>query len=384
MDGGAANLRQAELIDTPRAFAELIASLRNQPVVGLDTEAASFHKFRDRIYLLQISSPDRTAVVDPLAVGGLSPLKEWLSDSATEFVFHDADYDLRLFYHEYGLRITKLFDTRVAAQFLNLPSIGLAALLEQRYQVKTDKRFQRADWSLRPLSPEMVEYAATDTHYLPRLREAFRSELAQMDRLSWVEEECELSRTVEWAPPEPPEVSFLRMKGARDLDRRGLAVLRELVVWREQTAALADRALFRVLANETLLLLAARRPVSLAELEGIRGVGRDTMARRAADILAAVQRGLSVPDSALPAFERRPRFRPDPRFEARVDRLKQWRVGLATRVGLPPGLLLPNATVEAVARTEPSSARELLLVPGIRRWQVGEFGAELLAMAAAP
>ena len=118
----------------------------------MDTEAASFHRYRDRVYLLQTSSRSETAVVDPLAVG-LAQFADLLADPAIEIVFHDADYDLRLLDREYGLRTTNIFDTRIAAQLLNEPGVGLAALLEKYLGVRLDKRFQRADWSTRPLSP---------------------------------------------------------------------------------------------------------------------------------------------------------------------------------------------------------------------------------------
>ena len=373
----------AQSITTPEAFAQLLVEWGEEPVVGLDTEAASFHRYRDRVYLLQASTPTKTAVVDPLGTGGIAALAPWFESGRTEFIFHDADYDLRLMHREAGLRLHRLFDTRIAAQFLNLPSIGLGAILEARFGITTDKRFQRADWSARPLTSEMVAYAATDTRYLPALRDSFRSELARIGRLSWVEEECQLLTTVEWPPPEPPEQAFLRTKGARDLDRRGLAVLRELYVWREGVAARLDRALFRVLGNEALVRLAMERPLTEVALAKIPGVGVENATRRGGELLDAIRRGLAVPDRDLPAFERRPRYRPDPTFDARLERLKAWRVPLAARYDLPPGILAPNGILEAVARAVPRDLDQLMAIPGIRRWQAGEFGAEMLAVVGA-
>jgi len=366
------------LVTTPDEFSRLIEQWGDEPVVGIDTEAASFHKYRDRVYLLQLSTANDTAVVDPLGTQGITLLRDWLAAGRTEFIFHDADYDVRLMHREAGLRVHRLFDTRVAAQFLNLPNIGLAALLSERFGVATDKRFQRADWSARPLSPEMVVYAATDTRYLPELRSQLLDELTRLGRASWAAEECEILSRVEWPVPDPPEEAFLRMKGARDLDRRGLAVLRELFVWRDRTAARLDRALFRVLGNEPMLTLAAAQPRSLEALGKIPGVGAENAARRGQEILDAIGRGLAVPDRELPAFERRPRHRPDPAFDARVERLKAWRVGLAERYQLSPGLLAPNGILEAVARAVPATVDDLMRVPGVRRWQAQEFGAELL------
>lgn len=371
----------APLIETPEAFARLVDTWRHEAVVGLDTEAASFHRFHDRVYLLQLSTATETVIVDPVGSGGLEPLRPWFEEGNTEFIFHDADYDLRLMYHEYGLRIQRLFDTRVAAQFLNLPAIGLGAILEARFGVRTNKRFQRADWSARPLAPEMIDYAATDTRHLPALRLEFMAELSAAGRLGWVEEECTLLTRVEWASAGPDDERFLKLKGARDLDRRGLAVLRELFQWRESVGADLDRALFRVMGNEVLLQLAADRPEDVAALSRIRGFGADNLARRSADVLAAIARGLAVPDDVLPAFPRRARHRPDPAFESRLDRLKAWRIPAAERYQLSPGLIAPNATLEAIARAAPSSIEGLRDIAPIRRWQIEEFGGEWIAAA---
>lgn len=374
---------EPRLIADRPGFDSLVAEWQDEPVVGIDTEAASFHRFRDRVYLLQLSTPSQTVIVDPIGTNGLESLRPWFDHGTTQFIFHDADYDLRLMHREAGLRVRNLFDTRVAAQFLNLPGIGLAAILESRFGIRTDKRFQRADWSARPLTLDMLTYAATDTHYLPDLRIAFREELTAIGRLGWVEEECQLLTAVEWASPEPPEQTFLKIKGARDLDRRGLAILRELHIWREGIAERLDRALFRVIGNETLVSLASAPPQDLKALERIRGIGAENAARRGPEILAAIERGLAVPDSDLPAFPRHPRYRPDPAFDVRVERLKAWRATLADRINLPPGLVAPNATLEGVARAAPTTTDELLNVAGIRRWQAIEFGNELLALVAA-
>ena len=371
---------EPHLIADQPAFESLVAEWQREPVVGIDTEAASFHRFRDRVYLLQLSTPNQTVIVDPIGTNGLESLRPWFDHGTTQFIFHDADYDLRLMHREAGLRVRNLFDTRVAAQFLNLPGIGLGAILESRFNIRTDKRFQRADWSARPLTAEMLTYAATDTRYLPDLRIAFLEELAAIGRLGWVEEECQLLTTVEWPSQEPPEQTFLKIKGARDVDRRGLAILRELHVWREGIAERLDRALFRVIGNETLVALASAPPQDLKALERIRGIGAENAARRGPEILAAIERGLAVPDGDLPTFPRHPRYRPDPAFEVRMERLKTWRATLATRINLPPGILAPNATLEGVARTAPTTTEELLDVVGVRRWQVNEFGTEMIAL----
>jgi len=359
-------------------FEALVSELCLEPVVGIDTEAASFHRYRDRVYLLQLSSATQTYVVDPLAVGGLPGFDQLLESRQAELVFHDGDYDLRLLYHEYGYRVRSLFDTRIAAQFLNEPAIGLGSLLDKYFGVATDKRFQRADWSTRPLTRGMIEYAATDTRHLAALRNQLRSGLEAAGRLAWVEEECQLLTSVEWAPPDPAESAALRMKGARTLDPRGLAVLQQVFAWREVVAATLDRALFRVVGNETLLAISANPPRSREALAKVRGLGRELVATRGEELLEAIERGRAIADEDLPRFPKSRRPKPDPDFDQRLDRLKALRNELALRFDLAPGVLCPNASLEAIARAEPRSLEALAALPGIRRWQVSAFGREVL------
>lgn len=346
--------------------------------MAIDTEAASFHRYRDRVYLVQVSTRAETHLIDPVALPGLSGLGELLADPGIEKLFHDADYDLRLLGYEFGFRAVNLFDTRVAAQFLNEPGIGLGALLEKYIGVRPDKRFQRADWSARPLTQPMLEYAAMDTRHLPDLRDLMRDQLVGRGRLEWVLEECALLTAVRWAEPVPPEDAALAVKGLRALPPRAQAVFRELYVWRARTAEALDRAAFRVMGNEVLFALAQQPPADSAALAGIKGVGREVAERRGAEVIAAIRRGLALPENELPRLPRAVRQRPDPVFDARLERLKALRAGLAARENLAPGVLCPNWLLEAIARAAPASLEELGRVDGIRRWQVGVIGTDLL------
>jgi ribonuclease D len=372
------------LIQSQPELEQLVARLRSKPLLAVDTEAASFHRHRDRVYLLQISSREETAIIDPLAVDSLTVLGTLLAEPTIEVVFHDADYDLRLLHQEYGINASNLFDTRVAAQLLNEPGVGLAALLEKYLGVHLDKRFQRADWSARPLSAEMLEYAAADTRHLPELRDILQKRLLALGRLPWAEEEFELLAQVRWSPQSTDEPAYLRMKGAKALSGRSLAVLRELYLWRDELAQRLDRAAFRILNNEPMLAMAKSPPADLVALKEVRGIGTEQMERRGKDILAAVQRGLAVPEQELPRIPRPVRRPQDPAYEARLERLKSLRNQLAIRYDLAPGVLCSNGTLEAIARVNPSSADGLAQVRELRRWQLKEFGGELLAALRQP
>ena len=369
-------------LDTPDAADAYLREVADAREIALDTEGASFHRFVDRVYLLQVTArrpggQEVSAVIDPLAAGTLPALAALVADPAVEIVFHDADYDLRLLHQDYGWTPTRLFDTRIAAQLLGIKAFGLAALLEREFGLKLDKKHQRADWSMRPLTDDMLDYASHDTRWLLGLRDRLRAQLGKAGRLGWAEEEFARLEGTRWADEDPSQ-GFLKLKGARDLNRRELALLRELVQWRDGIARDLDRATFRVAGNEVLLEIARRAPRTRDELAAIKGVPRGSLEQRGAEMLEAVKRGLAVPDADLPRFPRAPRWDRDPDFDARVSRLRGVRDDAAARLDLDPGVLLSRERLEAVARRNPRSMEELATLPELRRWQVEELGPALL------
>lgn len=370
------------LVSDAASLEVLAARLRNAPRVAFDTEAASFHRYTDRVYLIQVSSDHETALVDPLALADLSPLGALLADERIEIVLHDADYDLRVLDRDYGFRARRVFDTRVAAQLLGEPAIGLAALLEKYLGVRLDKKLQRADWSIRPLTPAMIAYAAADTMHLPALRDLLAGKLEAAGRWAWAEEEFAQLEDLRWTAP-PAQEGYLRLKGSGLLPRRSQAVLRAVHQWREQVARTLDRSPFRVMPNEALLALARSVPQSPEQLHAVRGFPASLAKRYGDQLLAAVERGLATPLDALAMPERRPRQRPDAAQEARFERLKQLRNRRAQEVGLEPGVICPNGALQAIARAAPTRGEELLGIGELRRWQVEAMGAAAILGAAA-
>jgi ribonuclease D len=374
---------EVSLIESQQAFDQLLERFRGEPLLAVDTEAASFHRYHDRVYLIQVSSRETTAVIDPLKVRDLGALGELLADPEVEVVLHDADYDLRILDRDYQFRARRVFDTRIAAQLLNEPGIGLAALLEKFFGVRLDKKHQRADWSRRPLTAGMLAYAAADTRHLPALRDRLQQELQAAGRWPWASEEFALLEGVRWSPPGPADEAYLRLKGARRLKGRPLAVLRELYAWREDTARELDKALFRVVTNEALLALAEAAPTSKAALQEVRGLSAEVVGRRGDQVLAAIQRGLQSPPGRGPVVERERRAPRDPEAEARLERIKAARNRRAIELNLAPGVLCPNAVLEAIARSRPSTVRELAAVPGMKQWQAAVLGEELIRILGA-
>jgi ribonuclease D len=363
----------AVYLDKTPEVDRFLSEISDVKELALDTEGASFHRFLDRIYLLQISTRKHSAIIDPLPIGSPAKLGQMLQSKAVEVVFHDADYDLRLLHQDYGWHVTNIFDTRVASQLLGIKSFGLAALLGQYFGVKLDKKHQRADWSMRPLTPDMLEYAAQDTRYLLQLKDQMKEQLERRGRLHWAQEEFARLEGTRWEVEESME-GFLRLKGARDLSRRELAVLREIANWRDTVAAQLDRATFRVMGNEALFEIARRAPKNTAELGAIKGMPKGMIERAGADIISAIRRGMEAPEAELPKFPKGQRWNKDRDFDEKVDRLKLVRDAAATRLDLDPGVLCSRERLENVARSDAKTIEDLAAVPDLRRWQIEEMG----------
>ena len=368
------------LVTEPAELTAAVAELRRAPVVAVDTEAASFHRYVDRIYLIQLSTDARSILIDPLALSDLSPVGDLLADPQVEKVFHDADYDLRTLDRDYSFRARRVFDTRVAAQLAGEPAIGLASLAEKYCGVTLVKTHQKADWSARPLSPAMLAYAAADTRYLPALREALAGRLRELGRLDWAAEEFTRVESLRWTGGGDGADAYLRLKGAKALQPRQLAALRELHRWRETAAAAEDKAPFRIIGNEALLAAARSLPASEHDLAAIpRAELPPTLARRhGASLIDAVARARAIPERDLPVLERAPRPPRDPEFDVRLEKLKVARNQQATVLGIDPGVLCGGRGLEAVARINPRDRATLDAVPELRRWQIAVLGDALL------
>lgn len=370
------------ILTTTAEVTELAEELAREPAIAVDLEADSMHSFREKVCLLQFSTPGATVLLDPLAGADLSALAPVLADPGIRKIFHAADYDLRCLYRDFGFTVRGLFDTMVACQFLGEEKVGLADVLGKHYGVTLDKQYQRADWSLRPLSAEMVRYAAEDTRHLHRLAAQLEERLQEKGRLGWVAEEFSLLEQVRFAEADGP--LFLRAKGASALDRRQLAVLEALLQWRTGEAQRRDCPPFKVLGNASLIELAKNAPKSLQGLVGIEGISPRLVDRYGRQLLQAVEAGMAVPENDLPVFPRGERREKDPDAERRFKQLREWRQKQAEKLSMEPGVLINNATLEEIARRRPASIAALAEVSGLKSWQREAFGAELLRAAGKP
>ncbi len=335
----------SELEKTVQAFAPLER-------IALDTEADSLHCYFDKLCLIQITIPGQNLLVDPLANISLDPLFRALEGKTV--IIHSADYDLRLLRRTGYTGPTVLFDTMIGARLCGATEFGLAALLQQHFGVTLAKASQKANWALRPLSREMLEYAVNDTLNLLTLAEIQEARLRELGRWNWFEQMCErqirLSSIIKDKDPD----TLWRISGYADLSPRGSAILRSLWHWRDQEAQAADRPAFHVLNNDGLLDVADRfdkgQPVEPKHLRG----NRKTRFFEAAD------QALRLPESEWPQTIRKPRLRTTPEQETRFRELRKHRDAVAAKLQLDPTLIAPKGILEQLSRNELHAIESLL------------------------
>lgn len=371
------NLPPFELVTDAESLALCLAALRGEPLLAIDLEANSMFAYRERVCLIQLSTPTQDFVIDPVEPLDLEPLGRILADSAVQKVFHAAEYDLILLKREYGWELHNLFDTMWASRILGYQRYGLANMLEQLYGVKLDKRFQKSDWCKRPLTPAQLQYAQLDTHYLLQLRHDLHGQLTKAGLLAEASETFTQQSRIELNDQPFDPDNFWNLHGVRDLTRRQQAILKELFVYREQVAQRTNLPLFKVMADRTLLELAQLEPTSLAQLNSVHGMSNGQIRRRGARILQAVQRGQAAP---LPTRPRHNRKRTPEAVLNRYEKLHNWRKETAVSRGVESDVILSRQALWDIAGGNPNSMATLSKIKSIGEWRCQTYGEEILAV----
>jgi ribonuclease D len=370
------SLPPVEYIRRTRDLRQLVQRLRGVPLLAVDTESNSLYAYYERVCLVQLSTREADYIVDPLAMDDISPLGDLLGDPATEIVFHAAEYDVITLKRDYGFTFVNIFDTMMAARICGWPQTGLGNILVDQFGIVADKRFQRADWSRRPLDADQLRYAQMDTHYLPALRDRLLNELAGLGRL---EEGRELFAALPDLPPAghvfDPD-GFWRIQAVRALRPGQIAIARELYLARDDIAQRHDWPPFKVFNDQVLARLATLAPRRPEDLEGLKGISPRLLNQESGVLLEAVARGRK----AKPPSPPRRRTPPDPDVQARYDLLHDWRKRRAAERGVESDIIASRETLWALAQRPPVSLADLENVPGLGPWRRATYGAELLDM----
>jgi len=373
----------AEHVQPPYEMVEKLPDLRRIAkdlhagrIIGVDLEADSMFHYQEKVCLVQMASNDRTFLIDPLALKDLSPLVPVFADPGVRKVFHGADYDIRSLYRDFGIEVRSLFDTQIAARFLGLRKTSLASLLKDLSGLVIEKKYQKKDWSQRPLPPAMCAYAARDACHLVELSKVFEEKLRVKGLLFCVEEECEVLSKVRPAPMEETPF-FLRFKGAGNLDSQSLAVLEALLKFRNELARKQDRPPFKILGNIPIMEMAQKKPVSVRELESVGRLSARQIKSLAGPILQRISQALRLPEEALPSYPHKPRSAYDPKVASRIRALREWRVKRSKGLNIDSALTLTNAQIRSLADAPPQKPGDLQGMGGLRNWQKRLFGNEI-------
>ena len=366
-----------EFVETSDALARLAERLLQASRVAVDTESNSLHAYREQVCLIQFSVPDGDYLVDPLALDDLSPLAPVFSSPEIETIFHAADYDLIVLGRDFDFTCGRLFDPMWGGRILGWHHVALADILQEHFDVRPNKKYQRYDWGRRPLNHKAKTYARMDTHYLIPLRDLQQAELKAAGRWAEAQEVFEYLRTHVPEPPSPdPKTDFWRLKGLHRLNVREKRVLYRLHLWRERMAQEMDRPPFKVISRRRLINLAHIHPRSYKGLRAA-GLTKYQTHRFGKGILKA----LHAKPQPLPPMPPEDPTAP-PEVQDRYEALRAWRKDVARARGVDSDVILPNATLWALAWEPPETAGDLLDVPGIGPWRQKTYGPDLLALLA--
>jgi len=357
---------------------ECLAHIRSGSRLAIDTEANSMYAYQERICLIQISTNERDFILDPLAFAQeeLTELGVILADERLEKVLHSAEYDLILLMREWGWHVENLFDTMWAARILGIHRVGLASMLGNMFQVKLDKRFQRANWCRRPLPPEQLAYAQADTHFLLRLRDRLAVQLEAEGHVPEAQEIFAEQCQIKISPNEFSPDSFWSIKGVKQLPPPGRAVLKALNIFRDQVALSRDLPPFKILGDRTLLELAQTRPHKTADLQKVFGMTHGQVHRYGRQLLQIIRE-----NERKPAPKRPPRQpRPPEDVLNRYDRLHTWRKERGLQRGVESDVILSRDSLWQIARLDPRSFSDLAEAEILGPWRLATYGSEIIEL----
>lgn len=368
-----------QMIDSLSGLKEAAAVLSKEKTIAVDVEADSMYHFKEKVCLIQIASRRTNLLIDPLSIKDLSPLTSLFSNRKIKKIFHGADYDVRSLYRDFKIEINNLFDTQIASLFLGFKEIGLHAIVQSRFHIALDKKYQKKDWSQRPLPKEMTDYAVQDVIHLIPLARLLEKKLKKKKRLEWVKEECDaLSKVRPVLRSNKP--LFYSFKGAGRLDPKNLCVLEAILQLRKKIAKQKDRPLFRVFSNDAAMKMTRVKPSNLRSLKQSRILSAKQIDMYGDLLIKVITNALKEKKSAFPMYPRQKSTPISVDTSKRISSLKTWRDRRSEELELEPALLFNKAMLTAIAKKNPQYIKELRKVEGLKNWQRTIFGKDIIAV----
>ena len=357
---------------------KIVKDAASNKYISIDIEGNGFFRYPEFVCLIQLCVGEDIYLVDPLAIEDISILGIVFADQKILKILHAGDYDIRSLNRDYGFSFTNVFDTSLAAGLLGSKKLGLDSVLKEYIDadVTKDKKLQRSDWTVRPLSKAARKYAADDVKYLFPAMQVMKEKLENLNRISWLAEECERLQSVTFNAKDE-DTAFLDVKGSKSLDGQALSVLQALYSIREDEAIGRDRPPFKIVGDSVLVAIATKPQADYSEIKGIGAWGRSSVSKRIRKIAVEAldkppierPRGKSIRRNNMSNKERE-------RANVRLKELKEWRKSLGDAISVDPSLLWPTNSLNRLSR-DLSSFEEEISEPEVRKWQVMEFGSRL-------
>ncbi len=358
-------------------LAEACNQLSSQKIIAVDLEADSMYCFSEKICLIQIADREQAYLIDPFEISDMTPFIRVLESPVIIKVFHGSDFDVRSLDRQWQARIQNLFDTQIACKFLNIEKHGLGDLLEKFFQISVDKRFQKSNWARRPLPEDMIAYALTDVTRLIELHDILVEKLGEAKRLEWAKEECKMQTKVHYEDPHTPPL-FKKFKGAGKLDKRSLAVLENLLLFRQDMARKKDLPLFKIMSNSAILEMTRLRPKNTDQLIHKKIFSTKQAGMYGNGCIEAIKQAMDIPDDHLPVYPKKEKQIISAQMRKCAKALKVKRQEISSRLQMDPGFVLNNKTISALCQGNPQDVN--LSACGMKNWQIENFGKEILGV----
>jgi ribonuclease D len=335
-----------EIVTQPEDLAACCAYLATCPRFGLDTEFVGEDTYHPRLCLVQIATAERLILIDPLTAGPLDAFWKLVVDPAHLVVVHAGREEVRLCRLWGGQAPGNLFDLQIAAGLVGLPyPLGHGTLVQQVLGVQLAKGETLTEWRERPLTRAQVRYAFDDVRYLLPAWQRLHERLENLGRTQWAREEF-ARLAVSALPEEGVPEKWRKLRGLGSLDRRRLAVVRQLYAWREETAAELNRPARTIVRDDLLIEIARRNPTRERDLQVVRGLAR----RHLGAIVRVVEEVRALPAEQLP---RLPEREQDPQQVGLVANVLTAVLGdFCARRQLANNLVASNADVKGLVRAK--------------------------------
>jgi ribonuclease D len=361
-------------INKPAQLKQLAERLSACSILAIDTESNGLHAYREQVCLIQFSDGENDYLIDPLAIKDITPLGPIFASPTIEKVFHACEYDVLCLKRDFGFSFANIFDTMVASRILGYTAVGLGSILESVFGLKLDKKYQQANWGIRPLPAEMLEYAHHDVHYLIPLRDHLKTQLAEAERLPLALEDFNRLCQVQSRQEAFNSTDMVwRVAGQQELTPTQAATLKVLIEMREDIARQRNIPSYKVLSNQHLVDVVLHAPTTLDELAENCKVPHSLMERYGNRLVDAVKRGLETSPIRRPA-----RHRPDPSYMDRLETLRTWRKTTAQALKVESDVVLPRDIMEIIAAQNPGNSDQLQNIMAEIPWRYNVYARPIL------